>query len=205
MTKLSQAQIAGLAQQAGLIGQSVQIASAIAMAESGGDTNAVNPGHAGDPEYSVGLWQVNIRSHPYTEAQMKDPVQNAAAMAKISSNGTNWNAWGAYTNRSYTAFMQSSVTPVSYTGSGTSTSQVPSAQNTVTNPAVLTDAGSGFKYILAYTVAISIFVIIARFRAGYVAIYYGLVLLLLLLLVTESRFIWNALAPIAPSLQGATP
>jgi hypothetical protein len=176
------------------------------MAESGGDTNAINPGHAGDPEHSVGLWQININAHPqYTEAQMKDPLQNAQAMAKISSNGTNWNPWGAYTNRSYTAFMQSTVTPTPYTATGVSNNSLVSATNVTTNPAVLTDLGSGYKYILAYTIAIALFVMLARFKAGYAAIYYGLLLCLLLLIVTESRFIWQALAPIAPALQGANP
>ena len=46
---------------------------------------------------------------------MLDPAQNAAAMAKISSNGTNWCAWQSFSgsgcttgiayNNSYAAFL----------------------------------------------------------------------------------------------------
>jgi hypothetical protein len=201
MPKLNQNQIAGLARQAGLTGQAITIASAIAMAESGGDTNAINPGHAGDPEYSVGLWQVNIRAHPqYTKASMQDPVQNAQAMASISSMGTNWNPWGAYTNRSYTAFMGSTVVPLDYSTTSTDTTAV-TRTNITTNPAVLSDLGSGFKYVLAYTIAIAIFVLIAKFRAGYTSIYYGLLIILLFLLVTQSKFIYESLLPILPQGQ----
>lgn len=61
---------------------------------------------------------------------------------------------------------------------------------------------SGYKYILAYGTAIMIFVFIAKFRAGYNALYYLAVLSLLLLLLTESKFIVSALAPISgPSTQ----
>lgn len=199
MPKLTQEQLAGLAIQAGLTSDAAKIASAVGMAESGGDTNAINPGHPGDPEYSVGLWQINIRSHPYTQAQMQDPLQNARAMAQISSMGTNWNPWGAYTNGSYKAWMQSNIVPTNFTTTSTNPT---TRTNITTNPAVLSDLGSGFKYILAYTIAIAIFVLIAKFRAGYTTIYYGLLIILLFLIVTQSKFIYDALLPILP--QGQT-
>lgn len=200
---LSQNQLAGLAQQVGLVGQAVQIASAVAMAESGGNPNAVNPGHPGDPEYSVGLWQINIRAHPqYTEAQMKDPVQNAKAMYAISSGGSNWNPWGTYTNGLYKQYMTSGVTPdLSYATNNTSNN---TRSNVTTNPAVLTDLGSGFKYILAYTIAIAFFIFIAKFKAGYASIYYALLICVLMLFVLEAPWIADALKPLTQPNRGET-
>jgi hypothetical protein len=198
VTGYSQDQLAGLALNAGVPSSNLQVASAIAMAESGGDSNLVNPGRSGDPEYSVGLWQVNIRAHPqYTEAQMKNPQLNAAAMFKISNGGTNWYPWGSYTNGSYKSFMTTPVSPVATLGFQTTGTSTNTASNKPsTNPAVYTDIGSGFKWVLAYTIAIVIFVLIAKFKAGYTAIYYSLLLCLLFLLVTQARFIYNALSPL---------
>jgi hypothetical protein len=200
----NQNQIAAFALNAGVPQANLQIASAIAMAESGGDQNAINPGHPGDPEYSVGLWQININAHTqYTAAQMKNPQLNAAAMYKISNGGTNWYPWGTYTNGSYKQYMQ---TPINVAGvtmattafqTSSNTSNTPS--NVTSNPAVYTDVGSGFKYVLAYTIAIAIFVLIAKFKAGYTAIYYALLLCLLFLLVTESKFIMQSLQPLFTS------
>jgi Lysozyme like domain len=195
----SQNQIAGLALNAGIPSSSLQIASAIAMAESGGDSNSVNPGGPGDPEYSVGLWQINIapNAHPeYSAAQMKNPQLNAAAMFKISSSGTNWYPWGSYTNGSYKQFMLSPITPASTLTTSTTSSSSSQPTNVTSNPAVYTDVGSGFKYVLAYTIAIIIFILIAKFKAGYTAIYYALLLCLLFLLVTQAKFIYNALSPL---------
>lgn len=200
MTVLSQSQIAGYAQSAGLSGNSVTIASAIAMAESGGRTDVVNPGSATDPEYSVGLWQINLRSHPqYTQSAMSDPTKNAAAMFAISAGGTNWLPWGTYTNGDYKQFL-GNITPSQSPSSNVNTLTTNTAiyQTTAAkgNPDVTSAQGSGYVYILAYTIAISIFVLIAQSRAGYRAIYYTLLLCILFLLVTHSTFIADALAPI---------
>lgn len=202
MTILSPSQIATYAQRTGLTSTQVAIATAIALAESGGDTNAINPGNATDPEYSVGLWQINIRAHPqYTVAQMKDPVQNAFAMFTISNGGTNWNPWGTYTNGSY----KSKLGTITSSGGGgspvnmltTPTTQFATLSSSVTtNKATLSDIGSGYQYILAYVVAAAIFILMAKTRIGYRALYYGASLLLLLLLVTQSGFIAGALKPI---------
>ena len=79
-----------------------KLATAIAFAESGGLPGAIA---RTSREYSVGLWQINTKVHPYTVADMKDPIKNAAAAFKISRGGTNWNPWGAYTNGSYKKFQ----------------------------------------------------------------------------------------------------
>ena len=80
-----------------------KLATAIAMAESGGNPKAVN---STPREYSVGLWQINTKVHPYTPEQMTDPLENARAAYAISKGGSNWKPWGAYTNGSYRQHKQ---------------------------------------------------------------------------------------------------
>lgn len=79
-----------------------KLAAAIAMAESGGVPGAML---RSSREYSVGLWQINTRVHPYDVESMKDPIKNAEAAFKISKGGTDWRPWSAYTNGKYLAFL----------------------------------------------------------------------------------------------------
>jgi hypothetical protein len=99
--KLTKADLVSLAKAAGF--PDPNLAAAIAMAESGGDPRAVNSTAA---EYSVGLWQINLKAHPlYNENDLKDPARNAEAARDISNFGANWKPWGAYTNGSYKQFL----------------------------------------------------------------------------------------------------
>ena len=72
-----------------------KLATAIAFAESGGVPNALA---ATSREYSVGLWQINLRKHSYSRADMSDPNKNAAAAFKISKGGTDWTPWTTFVN-----------------------------------------------------------------------------------------------------------
>lgn len=108
MPTLSQSQIAVYAQSAGLSADRAQIAAAIAMAESGGRTDAHN---AQPPDDSYGLWQINMygsmgpgRRAQYgisSNEQLYDPAVNARAMAKISNGGSNFTPWATYTSGAY--------------------------------------------------------------------------------------------------------
>ncbi len=200
MAVLTQSSIQQLALNLGMTTGQASIASAIAMAESRGQTDAINPGSRTDPEYSVGLWQINIRAHPsYSVSQMKDPKQNALAMFAISNGGTNWNPWGSYTSGAYKKYLNAiDVSSGSQTfGTTQSTSFTTLSSVVKTNKATLSDVGSGYQYILAYVVAGAIFILMAKSRVGYRALYYGASLLLLLLLVTQSKFIAESLAPLS--------
>ncbi len=78
-----------------------KLAAAIALAESGGVSNAIV---RSSKEISVGLWQINTKVHPYTPDEMRNPLKNAAAAFKISKGGTDWAPWTTYTNSAYLKF-----------------------------------------------------------------------------------------------------
>lgn len=212
MTIYNQQQIYNFATQVGLSGNSALTASAIAMAESGGNSTALNPGNTSDREYSVGLWQINLLAHPqYSYSQMIDPLQNAKAMSVISNGGTYWGAWSTYNNRSFLEFMSSgSVIPASNGGSPSSSyaplsanspldtaSSLAGLSSTVkTNPVATSDVGSGWSYILAYLIATLFFIVIAKFQVGYNAIYYLALLFLMLIFVVYANSIANSLKPL---------
>lgn len=79
-----------------------KLAAAVAMGESLGYTGAVN--HT-SREYSVGLWQINTMSHPYTVEDMREPMKNAQAAVAIYKR-FGWQPWGAYTNGRYKQFQK---------------------------------------------------------------------------------------------------
>lgn len=88
--------------------ETLAIAVAIAMAESGGNETKVSPINS-DGSYDVGLWQINSihrRDHPtWTTEWLKNPENNAAAMATISSNGLNWRPWTVYKTGRYKDYL----------------------------------------------------------------------------------------------------
>lgn len=112
MTKISDSQIAGYAKAAGVSGDNLAIAVAIALAESGGNTTSHN---AIPPDNSYGLWQINMLGSlgPARRSEfgissndaLYDPAVNARAMIKISGGGTNWKPWTTYTSGKYRVFL----------------------------------------------------------------------------------------------------
>lgn len=88
MTTLTRQQIESLWTQAGGNPQQASMASAIALAESGGRTDASNTNDNGTIDR--GLWQINsIHGGQSTF----DPLANARAAVSISANGSNWRPW----------------------------------------------------------------------------------------------------------------
>ena len=78
-------------QAGGSAGEAVMAAS-IAMAESGGNPDAISPTN------DYGLWQIN-GSHG-AEATL-NPLGNAEGAVSISGNGSSWGAWTTYTSGAY--------------------------------------------------------------------------------------------------------
>jgi LysM repeat protein len=79
-------------EQAGGSGGEAVMAASIAMAESGGDPDAISPTN------DYGLWQIN-GSHG-AQATLS-PLGNAEAAVSISGNGSNWDPWTTFTSGAY--------------------------------------------------------------------------------------------------------
>lgn len=112
MAKLSPAQIAEYAHDAGFRGQDLTVAVAVALAESGGDTRAHNPV---PPDDSYGLWQINMhgrlgpdRRDQFdldSDRELFDPEENARAAWAISGRGDSFEPWSTYTNGAYRQYL----------------------------------------------------------------------------------------------------
>jgi len=81
------------------------IAAAVAMAESGGNENAVGKNNNGSVDR--GLWQINSI---HGSRSTLDPLANAQSAVAISNGGTNWRPWVAYTTGRYKQYVQQSTT-----------------------------------------------------------------------------------------------
>jgi hypothetical protein len=118
-TPLSPTDIAGLASDAGFEGNDLVTATAIGLAESGGNPSAYNPElQAGAPsgQGSYGVWQIYSNVHPqYSISQLQDPQGNANAAYDIYDAAGGFTPWTSYSyvngvnvgagNGSYTNFL----------------------------------------------------------------------------------------------------
>ena len=87
--KLSVREIYEAALLAGFTPDQATTWTAIALAESGGETGALND----SGEHSVGLWQINLDAHKDQWGDLHDPVTNARAAYEISHRGTDMRPW----------------------------------------------------------------------------------------------------------------
>lgn len=109
---MNQAEIQAVARAAGFSQAVLPVASAIAIAESGGNPRAHNPT---PPDNSYGLWQINMLGSlgPARRRQfgisknedLFDPATNARAAYLVSSGGTNWRPWTTYTSGRYRRYL----------------------------------------------------------------------------------------------------
>jgi hypothetical protein len=107
VARLSPAEIGTHARRAGWSGRDLAIAIAVALAESGGRTDAHNPRGLDD---SYGLWQINMRGglgperrQRYglkTDTDLYDPATNARVAHAIQS-AQGWRPWSTYTSKAY--------------------------------------------------------------------------------------------------------
>ena len=104
--RLAAADIYRLALAAGLPADAAVTATAVALAESGGDVDVAGDEGLVDDEWgpSVGLWQIRClhaatgTGAPRDCSRLADPAFNAAAMAQVSNAGASWQPWSAYTS-----------------------------------------------------------------------------------------------------------
>lgn len=112
-SKLSVAQMAELAKEAGFNDEQAAIMAAIGAAESSGNTKAHNP-NASTGDDSYGLWQINMLGNLGPERrnqfgisenqQLFDPRVNAAAAKKIFDQ-QGFEAWSVYKSGAYAPYL----------------------------------------------------------------------------------------------------
>lgn len=87
---LSAQEIYRYARMAGFTPDEATTMTAIALAESGGNTGAHNP----VGEDSRGLWQINVAAHPsLAGTDLSDPLANARAAYDVSHGGADISPW----------------------------------------------------------------------------------------------------------------
>jgi cell wall-associated NlpC family hydrolase len=91
MARYSAEQIYGFCRMAGFSPDEAATFTAIALAESGGNSQAHNP----IGEDSKGLFQINARAHPGLDSKynLYDPQQNARAAFEVSRGGSDASPW----------------------------------------------------------------------------------------------------------------
>ena len=90
MAVLSALEIYRYARMAGFSPDQAVTMTAIALAESGGETGAHNP----RGEDSRGLWQINVAAHrDLAGADLNDPLTNARAAFRVSRSGQDVSPW----------------------------------------------------------------------------------------------------------------
>ncbi|MEV0371795.1 peptidoglycan-binding protein [Streptomyces sp. NPDC050636] len=108
-------ELRALATQVGFTGSDINIAAAVAMAESTGDPAAVGDEALADNKWgpSFGLFQIRSLRHPeqFTPpdtlriaGKLKDPLYNAKT-AKAIKAAHGWNQWSTFTNGAYRRHM----------------------------------------------------------------------------------------------------
>jgi hypothetical protein len=108
-------------QNAGFSGDDLEIAQAVVMAESGGNTKAFNPKGR---DLSYGLFQINMKDddpkNPLMGQKRRekfnienedlfDPYINAKVAYQISSKGSKWTPWSTYNSGAYKKFLGKDV------------------------------------------------------------------------------------------------
>lgn len=114
MPVISDTQIAAVAINAGWTGNDAVIAVAVALAESGGNTEATNSNTNGSTDY--GLWQMNT-IHAGDDSigtgagffppgvGWKNPIQNALAAHSLQKRRGNWGDWTTYNNKAFGVYL----------------------------------------------------------------------------------------------------
>lgn len=104
MANYTFSQLEGLWIQAGGNRAVMPIMAAVALAESGGDAQAINPTDNGGRQTSWGLWQISNGTHSMPVPNILDPLVNAKqAVAKYKASG--FSPWGTYASGAYLKYL----------------------------------------------------------------------------------------------------
>lgn len=112
MTILTPAQIAGYAKAAGFTGSQVTIMTAIALAESGGQTDVTHRNTNGSTD--LGVWQINdnANSDVLTMGDWRNPADNAR-MAFTIYKRQGYQAWSVFNSKTYAKHLSTAATGAS--------------------------------------------------------------------------------------------
>lgn len=116
MPQVSPECVAGYAAAAGFSGNDLITAVAVARQESSFRTDAAN-------SCCVGLWQINLKAHGVTAAEMKLPMRNAQVAYKVWKDAGGWcthgsvakdncQPWQAYGQRDWATALKTGQTAV---------------------------------------------------------------------------------------------
>lgn len=134
--KLTPQQIAGYAQAAGFPPDQIITATAVALAESGGETTATNNNSNGSTDY--GLWQINtVHGALLNQGDKFNPLDNAKmALTVYARAGNQWTPWSVYKSGTYRAQINTATlaarNPVPPAGAADATASDPNAVATGT-------------------------------------------------------------------------
>ena len=103
MARYNEFQIAGFAKAAGFPDNEIATATAVALAESGGDAAATNKNTNGS--YDYGLWQINtVHGALLNQGDKFNPLDNAKmALTVWRGAGGKWTPWSVYKSGVYRA------------------------------------------------------------------------------------------------------
>jgi len=122
MAVYSYAQLMSLWINAGGSKALAPVAAAIAEAESGGNSDALNPNDNGGTQSSFGLWQISTGTHAPPSPNWASPAVNAQLAVAKYNGAKGFSPWGTYDSGAYKAFLSPGTTPdPSVPGSSTAT------------------------------------------------------------------------------------
>jgi Lysozyme like domain len=128
--KYTYAQLEGLWINNGGPASVAPIAAAIALAESGGCSTALNPTDNGGRQSSFGLWQISNGTHTPPVNNIYDPNVNAMQAVGKYQGGGGFGAWGTYNSGAYKPFMSGSTTPDTSVPGGSQSNPLGSGSST---------------------------------------------------------------------------
>lgn len=144
--------------QAGFSGHSLDMAYAIAMAESGGNARAFN-GNSSTGDKSYGLFQINMlgamgpeRLKQYglsSNDDLYDAIRNAQVAYRMSKGGTDWSPWSTFKTGAYRNYLGQSGAQVASSGTAGSTAAAEAPKTgdflkTSTSPGLAAESGDPF-------------------------------------------------------------
>ncbi len=131
--RLTYAQLEGVWISNGGPRAAAPVGAAIALAESGGCSTALNPSDNNGTQSSFGLWQISNGTHNPPVANIYDPNVNAKqAVAKYRASG--WAPWGTYASGAYRAHLNGATTPDMSIPGGTTAATLTSATSAAPDP-----------------------------------------------------------------------